>query len=399
VTRAHFRDSLRIVQGAPVSAKPVIVLLGNYATDRQESMLRFRDLMQKSLSADGYTVESIAPQPHVGSLAKSGATKNWLGIADKYAIFPLGLLGQSSHIREKYLGRKIVVHICDHSNAVYATLMRRWFPVVVTCHDLLAVRGALGEDTDCHSSPLGKLLQKEVLHGLKRAHYVVCDSQATRADLLRLGGKEMAPHSEVIPLALNYPYAPLSRDEALAVLKRADIELDYHGYILHVGSSHKRKNREALLLSVAKIKETWTGKIVFAGEPLTEDERAQVAALGLSERVKEIVSPDGTTLHALYAAAHALVFMSRAEGFGWPIIEAQAAECPVICSDRTSVPEIAGEGALVRAPDACGEIAADIERLQEEAFRERVVTQGRQNAAKYTVERMMRGYEDVYRRV
>jgi glycosyltransferase involved in cell wall biosynthesis len=91
--------------------------------------------------------------------------------------------------------------------------------------------------------------------------------------------------------------------------------------------------------------------------------------------------------------------MSRAEGFGWPIIEAQAAECPVICSDRTSVPEIAGEGALVRAPDACGEIAADIERLQEEAFRERVVTQGRQNAAKYTVERMMRGYEDVYRRV
>ena len=99
------------------------------------------------------------------------------------------------------------------------------------------------------------------------------------------------------------------------------------------------------------------------------------------------------------AAAHALVFVSRAEGFGWPIIEAQAADCPVICSDLTSVPEIAGEGALTHAPDAYDAIAADIQRLQDATFRERVITQGRENAKKYTVERMMRGYEDVYRRV
>ena len=53
-----------------------------------------------------------------------------------------------------------MVHICDHSNAVYASKVRRWFPVVVTCHDLLAVRGALGEDTDCPASGLGKILQE-----------------------------------------------------------------------------------------------------------------------------------------------------------------------------------------------------------------------------------------------
>jgi hypothetical protein len=186
------------MESVAASIKPVIVLLGNYAPDRQESMLRFHDLMQKQLVADGYTVESIAPQAHFGSLATSGGAANWLGNLDKYAVFPLGLLGQSSHIREKYLGRKIVVHVCDQSNAVYATLMRRWFPVVVTCHDLLAVRGALGEDTGSPTGAFGKLLQKEVLHGLKRAHYVVCASQATHADLLRLAGKEMAQHSEVI---------------------------------------------------------------------------------------------------------------------------------------------------------------------------------------------------------
>ena len=387
------------MEASAVSHKPVIVLLGNYAPDREESMLRFRDLMRKQLTADGYTVESIVPETRLGALAKSGSAAKWLGNLDKYAIFPLGLLGQSSHIREKHLGRKIVVHICDQSNAVYATLMRRWFPVVVTCHDLFAVRGARGEDTDCPAGVFGQLLQKEVLHGLKRAHEVVCDSQDTRADLLRLAGKEMEQRSEVVPLALNYPHVPMTRDDALAVLKRAGIELEYRGYILHVGSSHKRKNREALLLSVSKIKSAWPGKIVFAGEPLTEVERALAQSLGLTERVREISRPDDATLNALYAAAHALVFVSRAEGFGWPIIEAQAAECPLICSDRTSVPEIAGKDALTHPPDDYEGIAADIQRLQDATFREHVVAQGRENALKYTVERLMRGYEDIYRRM
>jgi hypothetical protein len=173
------------------SGKPVIVLLGNYAPDRQESMLRFRDLMQKHLAADGYTVESITPQSYLGELASGGKAAHALGTIDKYVIFPLGLLGQSSHVREKYLGRKIVVHICDQVNAVFATLMRRWFPVVVTCHEPFAA-------PDPNAGFLAALIQKEALHGLKRAHYVVCDSEAARADLLRLGGKEMAQHSEVI---------------------------------------------------------------------------------------------------------------------------------------------------------------------------------------------------------
>jgi len=207
VTRVRFVHTLCSMEPAAVSHKPVIVLLGNYAPDLQEGMLRFRDFMQKQLAADGYTVESITPETHLGSLVTKGGAAKWLGDLDKYAIFPLGLLGQSSHIREKYLGRKIVVHICDQSNAVYATLMRRWFPVVVTCHDLLAVRGALGEATGIPAGAFGKLLQKEVLHGLKRAHYVVCDSEAVRTDLLRLAGKEMTEHSEVIPPALDSPEA------------------------------------------------------------------------------------------------------------------------------------------------------------------------------------------------
>ena len=378
--------------------KPVIVLLGNYPVDRQESMLRFRNMILEWLEAAGYTTESISPRGYVGTLTQ-GPLAKWLGYVDKYVVFTSGLSGQLARIKRKHAGRKVVVHICDHSNAVYAGLARRHCPVVVSCHDLLAVRGALGEDTDCPASGFGKRLQAAILRGLAKATYVACISAATRADLLRLLGPEMTRCSEVVPLALNYPYRPLSREEAQAQLTRAGIELPHRGYILHVGSGLRRKNREALLRSAAEIRDAWPGQIVFAGEPLAPAERALAESLGVGDRVREISGPDNETLLALYASAHCLVFMSRFEGFGWPILEAQTAGCPVICSNRTSVPEVAGEGAFIHEPDDYAGIAGDILRLQVAGLRDQLVAAGSKNARNFSRGRMMGAYEDIYRRI
>jgi len=383
----------------PGSDKPIVVLIGNYPLDRQESMLRFRNLIQDRLESAGYATESIFPRGYFGFFVEKGPLAKWLGYVDKYILFPPGLALQFSGIKRKFPGSKIVVHICDHSNAVYAALARRWFPVLVTCHDLLAVRGAMGEDTDCPASGLGQRLQAAILRGLGNASYVACVSRATQSDLIRLLGVEMAERSAVVPLALNYPYCALSREEAMGGLARAGIDLPFQGYVLHVGSGLRRKNREALLLSVAQIKDSWSGRIVFAGEGLSPQERAQVRSLGLEERVREVPRPDNETLHALYAAAQALIFMSRFEGFGWPILEAQMSGCPVICSNRTSVPEVAGDGALIHEPDDYAGIAADIQRLQEPGFRDSLVAAGCKNAQKYSNERMMGAYEDIYRKI
>jgi glycosyltransferase involved in cell wall biosynthesis len=379
--------------------KPVVVLIGNYPVDRQESMLRFRNLLQERLEAAGFGVESIFPRGVVGHMMPKGSLAKWLGYIDKYILFPTTLARQLEALKKKYAGRKVIVHICDHSNAVYTGLARRWFPVVVTCHDLLAVRGAMGEDTDCPASGFGKRLQATILHGLGQATRVVCVSQATQGDLIRLLGTEMEKRSEVIPLAPNYPYRAMAREEAMAVLTRAGIELPYQGYVFHVGSALRRKNREALLRSVALIGDTWRGPIVFAGEPLTAAEWTLADALGLKERVREIARPDNETLNALYAAAHVFIFMSRFEGFGWPILEAQMAGCPVVCSNRTSVPEVAGEGAFVHEPDDYQSIGEDIQVLAQADVRATLVADGFKNARLYSNARMMGAYEKVYRRL
>jgi glycosyltransferase involved in cell wall biosynthesis len=376
---------------------PFIVLLGNYPQDRQESMLRFRDLMQKELEARGNGTTSLFPEARLGRLWSKGFFGKWIAYVDKYVLFPFELRRRLAEIKRQRPGQKIVVHICDHANAVYAATARRWFPVLVTCHDLLAVRGALGEDTYCPASRTGRLLQAAILRGIHQATLVACVSQATRADLIRLSDSSMAGRSLHIPLSLNYPYRPLPQEEAMLKLKQAGITLAYRGYVLHVGSGHPRKNRKALLHAVALIKETWSGALVFAGEKLSEEEKALVRLLGLEDRVQEIRGPDNETVLALYSAAHGLIFMSYSEGFGWPILEAQASGCPVICSNRTSVPEVAGEGGLVHDPEDFAGVAGDIERLTDPAFREEVVNRGLKNAQAYTTERMIRSYEDAYR--
>ena len=89
-------------------------------------------------------------------------------------------------------------------------------------------------------------------------------------------------------------------------LARAGIALSFGGFVLHVGSGHPRKNREALLLSVARIKDSWPGKIVFAGDPLSSAEQTLARSLGVSERLCSIAHPGNDTLLALYNAGPCL---------------------------------------------------------------------------------------------
>ena len=118
--------------------KAMVLLIGNYPPDRQQSMQRFAMMMLDGLTVAGIVAELIQPQPFFGRFRYAGGfVAKWLAYIDKFVLFP-------RRLRSKLKAAPALVHICDHSNAMYARHIRG-VPVVATCHDLLAVRGALGE--------------------------------------------------------------------------------------------------------------------------------------------------------------------------------------------------------------------------------------------------------------
>src|SRR5205085_8923620 len=136
-------------------------------------------------------------------------------------------------------------------------------------------------------------------------------------------------------------------------------------FVLHVGSNLRRKNREGVLRIFALCQNKWNGLLVFAGDPLSASLRSLGRELGISDRIIEIPNADSGTLEALYNRATALLFPSTFEGFGWPIAEAHACGCPVLCVDREPMIEVAGNAALVHPVDDEAAFAADLLRLTE----------------------------------
>jgi ADP-heptose:LPS heptosyltransferase/glycosyltransferase involved in cell wall biosynthesis len=373
------------------SANLTVLLIGNYVPDAQESMQRFAFILEKELAKAGVDVRIFRPEPFFGRLRTGmGGLGKWLAYLDKFLIFPIILRKKLSDLNS-HPKTKLVVHICDHSNAMYVA-SARGIPVITTCHDLLAVRGALGEDTDCPASFAGKRLQRWILRGLSRASIVACDSSATKADADR-----MLPEGTrtcMIPIGLNHPYRPIPSAEVANRLSH--IEGLQKGFILHVGSNLRRKNREGVLRIFAKVAPQWAGRLVFAGQGLSPELRELAASLGISDRITEVRKPDNEMLEGLYNGATALLFPSRFEGFGWPIIEAQACGCPVICSRSGPMPEVAGEAGLLREVDDENGFATDILRLTDPGERERWGQKSLANAQRFTIERMVQDYLRIY---
>jgi glycosyltransferase involved in cell wall biosynthesis len=368
----------------------MILLIGNYPLDRQQSMQRFATMMLDGLTASGVSAELIQPEAFFGRFRFAGNfVAKWLAYLDKILF-------------RRRLGKKLregpaIVHICDHSNAMYAKAIRE-IPVVVTCHDLLAVRGALGEQTDCPASFTGKILQRWIVAGLESATAIACVSKATLDDARRLVGRTNGkPALDVITLGLSYPYRKLPPEEARARLAATPGLARDAEFVLHVGSNLRRKNREGVLRIFARCKEQWKGLVVFAGDPLSPALRSLGRELGISDRIVEIPDAESEMLEALYNRATALLFPSTFEGFGWPIAEAHACGCPVLCIEREPMIEVAGAAGLFHPLEDEAGFAADLLRLTNPAERAPWSAKALENAKRFSAARMVAEYSKLYR--
>ena len=391
-----------------------VLLVGNYVNDGQESMRRFADLLALQLPVRGISAECICPTPFFGRLRPgSGGLGKWLGYLDKFVLFPRTL---RNHIRQ--FASDSLVHICDHSNAVYTRALAG-VPHLVTCHDLLAVRSALGEFPGRRIRTSGRLYQRWILRGLNAADRVACISTATRRSLLRLS--RLAPRQvSLVYNGLNHPYAPLSDTEVVARSGQFAVRFGHdaaeklkNGFILHVGGNQWYKNRLGLVQIYAQLcrKMVHPPNLVLAGEPLTPQLRRTITSQHLEDRVIELNSVSNEDLRTLYCAADLLLFPSFEEGFGWPIIEAQACGCRVVIADREPMTEIGGDAAVrfkLESAPVLEDVAMSTESTENgasavmktllETPEERLdrVQNGLRNAARFTTAQMVESYIQLY---
>jgi glycosyltransferase involved in cell wall biosynthesis len=363
-----------------------VLLIGNYPLSDQQSMHRYAELLVHALEMAGVEVRLMRPTPVLGRLKRGDAgIGKWLGYIDRFLLFPPLLRWQARHFD--------VVHIVDQGNAMYA-LMLGHTPSVVTCHDMLAIRSALGEIPENPTRLSGRVLQRWTLRGLKRATHVVCVSEQTQQEWLRTGSPAQDSTS-VVPNALHYPYRPMDQAEKQARLDRLGVGAV--PYILHVGSNSWYKNRSGLARifdGLVQHDPFRAFRLVIAGKPLQAEVADWLLARGHGPRLVQTGPVDDEDLRALYSGAGLLLFPSLQEGFGWPIVEAQACACLVATTNRAPMTAVGGDAAIYL--DIGDPIVSASTIVEAWSDREAVIRKGLANVKRYTTENMMSSYRNIY---
>jgi len=190
---------------------------------------------------------------------------------------------------------------------------------------------------------------------------IIAISRFTKDCLVELYGVEPG-RIHVVHLASNPSYCIRSdQRELAAVRKRYGL---IRPFLFYPAATWPHKNH-AMLLEALKIiveRHNFSGELVLTGIASHHHEtvRRSIAELGLTDQVRILGYLPYDDIPYLYNLARLLVFPSLHEGFGIPLVEAMASGCPVVCSDRTSIPEVVGDAGLMFNPESPEEIAVSI---------------------------------------
>ncbi len=247
---------------------------------------------------------------------------------------------------------------------------------------------------------LRRFLEKAAPRSIARADHILADSEASRQDAIRLFGLE-PQRVTVVGAGVEPRFRPLPPEETAAV--RGKYGLD-GPFVLSVSTIEPRKNFDGLVRAFAQARREarFPHHLVIAGgkgwlyEPVfraVEEENAGdiVHFLGFV--------PD-EDLPALYNLAELFAFPSHYEGFGLPVLEALACGTAVICTDVSSLPEIAGDAALLIPADDHDALVVGLLRLLTDAdARDELAARGPARAAHFTWDAAARRLWDAYRAV
>ncbi len=297
---------------------------------------------------------------------------------------PLGLLPMLRMIKSVRRERLDLLHV--HSPASPPLLD---CPVLITVHDILPF--ARESAITGYRLRVWRLLWSYVLYTMTliRVRWIICVSNATREGLCQLfpelRHKTMVMHSGVDEVFRE----PVEGGGLELVRSRLDLP---RRYILYSGSIRLDKNITGLLRSFTLLRQRdpamenlWLVMEIIAQDVEVEMLRRGLTQLGIDHRVRIVRDASEEERRVIFHDARLLVVLGRAEGFGFPILEAQASDVPVVAADAGALPEIAGEnGAMLVDPENMESLVGIIERmLSDQELRAWLVEQGRGNLARF----------------
>lgn len=358
--------------------------IGRYTVNIVDALLR-------EDATDLFTLFSSAP-------ARAGAGFPTAGNVRR-RIFPVGTRGLTTlwhrwHVpipTEWLMGRADVVH--EPNFGLPPSLHA---PRIVTIHDLVLVTAPQYAPQQ-HAA----LLRDMLLRAVRGADHLIAVSERTRNDLVAVLGVDPT-RITVAHLGVDPMFRPLADPACLASLD-ARYELT-HPLVLSVGTVQPRKNYERLIAAFARATARPEGPRMLAivGHRGWETEKivAAVDRHGVGDRVRFLSQVPEADLPALYAAADVFALVSLYEGFGLPLLEAMASGVPAVTSSAGSLPEVAGDAALVVAPEDEEAIAAALVRLTVDADLRRVLrARGLARAAQFSWAASARTHLATYRAV
>jgi glycosyltransferase involved in cell wall biosynthesis len=231
----------------------------------------------------------------------------------------------------------------------------------------------------------------------RRSDRVIVDSQSTRSDLLDLVGLS-AELIDVVPLGLGASQRAEPMPEGDV---RERLDLGQRRVLLSLSAKRPHKNLLALIDALALIPAERRPLLVLPGYPTWHERELRERAMSCGV-VADVRFPGWLSereIEGLWALAEVFVFPSLYEGFGLPVLEAMARGVPVACSNASSLPEVAGDAALLFDPHDERQIADALSRLiDDRELRERLRQLGRSRAKQFSWERAARLTLDSYAR-
>lgn len=292
---------------------------------------------------------------------------------------------------EAFVGRVDVFHATDF--VLPPTLPHT--RTLLTVHDLSFVRVP-----ESASPRLKVYLDTVVPRSIKRADYVLADSLATKLDLVDLYGIS-SDRVEVLLSGVDSVFRPIHTANFASI--RAKYQIGECPYLFAVGTVQPRKNYARLIeaLSIVRAGGLEIELVIAGGKGWLEDPiYAALDQLDMRPYVHFIGFAAEEDLPVLYSHALCSVFPSLYEGFGLPILEAMACGTPVVTSNLSSMPEVAGDAALLVYPYRVEEIADGIQSVVEDSsLRQSLIQKGHERAKLFTWEKSAQQLLQVYQRL